>query len=343
MSSTSPSAATTQVAQWAYGAGFRGNALALFTAIGLAESSGNADVINNNPKTGDYSVGVWQINYLPGSPTSGNSLYNERTAAFGPPAALQNGPANAAAAYSLSNGGTSAGPWSTFKNGAYLYYLPQAIAAANQVQGGNSKVTTASVTSYAANLGGPTAALQTAGGTTSLNENQTQTPTPANWCGAQQDLFRIDLKVTTVSMTACQGKAILGGTLIVAGGLLCLAGVVLVIAVGVKGRKLTPVGAVKSVVAAPQAHRERAATKATTQARTATARSTTEQAPARAQADQANRESQAIRRHQAATKATRPSTAPSSSTRTTNEQRRQAAAQRARARSMSEGQNDPDF
>jgi len=41
----------------------------LLTAIafgapgGPAESSGNQTVINDNPRTGDYSVGIWQINF----------------------------------------------------------------------------------------------------------------------------------------------------------------------------------------------------------------------------------------------------------------------------------------
>lgn len=44
----------------------------LLTAIafgppgGVAESSGNPTVINDNPKTGDYSVGLWQINFRTG-------------------------------------------------------------------------------------------------------------------------------------------------------------------------------------------------------------------------------------------------------------------------------------
>lgn len=342
MSSTAPSATVTQVANWAYGAGFRGNALALATAVGMAESTGNATVINDNPKTQDYSVGVWQINYF-------GSLYNGRSAQFGPPSSLQNGPSNAAAAYSVSNGGTNFTPWSTFKNGAYLYYLPQAIVAANQVQGGNSKVTTASVTSFAQSQGGPTAATSTAGGTAGTSTSgspyvpaHTGADIPA--CAGQPDIFSIDVKVTTLTLTACTAQKLLGATYIVGGGLLCLGGVVLMIAVGVKGRKVTPLQAAQVVTQAPQRSRARAATRAETQARTATARATTEQAPARAQAETTNRESAAIRRRQAASKSsTRPTSASSSSTSATSEQRRQAAARRARARQMSEGQNDEPF
>ena len=36
----------------------------LMAAIGMAESSGQPSVINNNPKTGDLSYGLWQINMI---------------------------------------------------------------------------------------------------------------------------------------------------------------------------------------------------------------------------------------------------------------------------------------
>jgi hypothetical protein len=47
-------------------------------AIGEAESSLDLSVINDTPSTGDYSVGVWQINYA-------GSLWAGRVRAFGTP------------------------------------------------------------------------------------------------------------------------------------------------------------------------------------------------------------------------------------------------------------------
>src|SRR5579862_5541935 len=86
-------------------AGFTGAALVTMTAIGICESGGNYQALNNNPSTGDYSVGWFQINYYDG-------LYQSRTAQFGPPATLQQNPqAQANAAYVLSGGGKTFGPW----------------------------------------------------------------------------------------------------------------------------------------------------------------------------------------------------------------------------------------
>lgn len=86
-------------------------------AIALAESGGHPSSLNNTPSTGDYSVGLWQINYF-------GNLYPGRTAAFGPPDALTDPLANARAAVTVSNGGNNFDPWSTFLSGAYKQYLP---------------------------------------------------------------------------------------------------------------------------------------------------------------------------------------------------------------------------
>ncbi len=86
-------------------------------AIAQAESSGRVGALNNNPSTGDYSVGPWQINYYAG-------LRAGRTAQFGTPQHLMTDPlANARAAVSLSGGGRDFSPWSTYKSGAYQSYL----------------------------------------------------------------------------------------------------------------------------------------------------------------------------------------------------------------------------
>jgi len=89
---------------------------AVYAAIGSAESSLDVTVINDTPATGDYSVGIWQINYY-------GSLYASRAAAFGTPEQLIQGgfTKQAIAAIAIGQGGFS--PWSTYNSGAYEKYL----------------------------------------------------------------------------------------------------------------------------------------------------------------------------------------------------------------------------
>ena len=78
---------------------------ALAAGIAIAESGGNVTALNNNPSTGDYSVGLWQINYY-------GSLKAGRTAEFDPSNELQtNANAQAKAAITLSGNGSNWGPW----------------------------------------------------------------------------------------------------------------------------------------------------------------------------------------------------------------------------------------
>ncbi len=93
-----------------------GNAV-VGAAIGEAESSLDLTVINDTPSTGDYSVGVWQINY------AGN-LYVGRTHEFGTPEQLirRGLPAQANACYQLWRQ-SGFRPWSTYNSGAYQRYL----------------------------------------------------------------------------------------------------------------------------------------------------------------------------------------------------------------------------
>jgi hypothetical protein len=89
----------------------------IMAAIGTAESSLDYRVINDTPSTGDYSVGIWQINYL-------GSLYASRTAAYGTPKSLIDR-GHAAQAYAAHDLWRQSGfsPWSTYNDGAYKYYL----------------------------------------------------------------------------------------------------------------------------------------------------------------------------------------------------------------------------
>lgn len=123
-----------QVAQLALNVGFSPSEAAQLVAIAENESGFNAGILNNTPATGDYSVGLYQINYYGG-------LDQSRTAAFGPPAELAANPqAQTDAAYQLYKQSGWA-PWQAdFNNGtaqANLAAGQQAVAAA-QAAGGSS-------------------------------------------------------------------------------------------------------------------------------------------------------------------------------------------------------------
>jgi len=102
-------------------------------AIALAESGGNSAALNDNSGTGDYSVGLWQINYY-------GNLLSSRTAAFGSPSSLRDNPAaQAKAAVSIyKSQGLRA--WSTYSSGAYRKYL-SGTAPDTSVTGGSSGTT----------------------------------------------------------------------------------------------------------------------------------------------------------------------------------------------------------
>lgn len=118
-----------QLAQLAYNAGFRGQALTTAVAVAMAESSGNTGALNDNASTGDYSVGAWQVNYF-------GKLMQERTAKYGAPQVLQANPqGQAAAAFDISGGGKDFSAWTTYTSGAYQQYMGEAQQAASAVKG----------------------------------------------------------------------------------------------------------------------------------------------------------------------------------------------------------------
>ena len=153
-------------------------AAAIAAAIAQAESGGDSGALNNNPASGDYSVGLWQINYY-------GSLFGPRSAAFGSPAALITNPAaHAAAAVSISSNGSNWTPWSTYNSGAYLKYL----------SGNVSSTATGAAATAGPNIG----SLATLGNN------------PA--AGFSADLNVSDFLVNGSSITADVGDAIQGAT-----------------------------------------------------------------------------------------------------------------------------------
>lgn len=109
-------------------AGFSQSAAIMMTAIGGVESGWNTLALNNNPATGDLSVGVWQINYFGG-------LAASRTPLFGSWQDLLHGglQKQANAAFTLYKQAGGFGPWEPdITSGKILQFWSQAAAAANQ-------------------------------------------------------------------------------------------------------------------------------------------------------------------------------------------------------------------
>lgn len=107
------------LATLAAAAGFSGSDVNVAAAIALAESSGNPS--KYNPETqagappGQGSYGLWQIYLFKHPEFAGSNLYDPAT--------------NAAAAFQVyQREGFRA--WTTYKNGAYLNYLPAVAASA---------------------------------------------------------------------------------------------------------------------------------------------------------------------------------------------------------------------
>jgi len=110
---------TNSLVQLAQNAGFSGNDALTAAAIALAESSGvptkyNAETQAGTP-LGKGSFGLWQIYLYKHPQFSGWNLYDPQTNA------------NAAFQVYQSEGFRA---WTTYKTGAYLKYLPQAVPAA---------------------------------------------------------------------------------------------------------------------------------------------------------------------------------------------------------------------
>lgn len=107
-------------------AGFSQSAAIMMTAIGGVESGWSTTALNNDPATGDLSVGVWQINYF-------GSLATERTQLFGTWQDLLNGglQKQASAAFTLYQQSGGFGPWQPdITSGKILRFWAQATAAA---------------------------------------------------------------------------------------------------------------------------------------------------------------------------------------------------------------------
>jgi murein DD-endopeptidase MepM/ murein hydrolase activator NlpD len=115
---------TDQLVALAKQVGFNQQNAVIAAAVAKAESGGGSGKLNNNPKTGDLSYGLWQINMI-------GRMGPERLKQFGISSyeQLYDPLTNARAAFILS-GGSNFKPWSVYKSGKYQSFLPEAQKAA---------------------------------------------------------------------------------------------------------------------------------------------------------------------------------------------------------------------
>ena len=122
-----------EVAGYAQQAGLSGNALNIATAIAMAESGGNTQVINpGSPTDNEYSVGLWQINLRAHPEYTVSQMIDPVK--------------NANAMMAISSRGTNWYPWGTFTSGKYLQFMgvtttPHPVIQPPQTGGGSSNVT----------------------------------------------------------------------------------------------------------------------------------------------------------------------------------------------------------
>ena len=118
---------SSQIYDLAVKAGFDPKGAKTMTAIVMAESGGSPNVVgdHNNPGPGASSVGLAQINFLPGR-DEGNANRDPK-ANLDPLTNLQH-------AYKISNGGTNFNAWSTYTTNdpkrSYKQFMPDANTAA---------------------------------------------------------------------------------------------------------------------------------------------------------------------------------------------------------------------
>ncbi len=119
----------TQIAQYAYRAGFRNSPkaqdLTISVAVALAESGGDTAVTHKNSDSRHTTdLGEWQIN---------NYWHRDLLAKY----SWSDPYANAQMAFIIKTKRGGWPQWSTFNNGTFFKYMPRAIRAAEAVQSGS--------------------------------------------------------------------------------------------------------------------------------------------------------------------------------------------------------------
>lgn len=195
----------------------------LAAGIAMAESGGDTGALNNNPSTGDYSVGLWQINYFA-------NLLGPRSASYGSPSELLKDPnRQAAAAVNLSGNGANWQPWQTDRAwNAWVAAGRPPGPSAQTVQGWLAGAGVPTGGAAAASLpSGPTAAGKAAGSGGTLG------------CRASGDVFGEGgfLGIGSFHFTHCEAKALLAGFMVAGGVMVMGLGTVIVVAWGIAGTR----------------------------------------------------------------------------------------------------------
>lgn len=201
----------------------------LMAGIALAESGGNTKALNNNPATGDYSVGLWQINYF-------GSMLGPRTQSYGSPSALQNDPnLQAKAAIALfGNNGAGLSNWTNDKTwNAWV------------ADGRPQQPSASTVLAWLAKAG-----VTTGGGGANVGASGAASPSSSSvpgTCGYGQSGINLDplssvpivgsIAPNVTILNKCQVKAITGGLLVGIGAMMTLTGVILIAATAAAGSK----------------------------------------------------------------------------------------------------------
>lgn len=219
-------------------AGFKGWPLVVMTALAGREARWNPTALNNNPNTGDYSVGLWQINYF-------GNLAPGRTAEYGSASSLLSNPQDQAnAVYKLAGGNALANlqPWALTSSPAsgvtpvgstasvgqntLAPYIPAATAAAAEV--GTFGPAPASQIAQASSWPGatPLGSALSSGGNTSGAQAILQSATQSSGCNTKGNVFSTGgvAGVGSFTFTYCELKALLGGLSIAAGGVVMIIG-----------------------------------------------------------------------------------------------------------------------
>jgi hypothetical protein len=249
-------------------AGFKGWPLVVMTALSGRESTWNPTALNNNPKTGDYSVGLFQINYF-------GDLLQSRTAEYGAPSTLLSNPQDQAdAAYKMAGGNalTNLQPWALTASPAngvvplgstasigkntLAPYLPEAISAASEVgtfgPAPASQIAQASAWPGASPLG---SALSSGGDTSGSSTAAAiiSAATTSSGCSEKGNVFGEGgfLGIGSFSFTYCELKALVGGLTLAAGGVVIVIGMASLIvgSLGGKGGVSRAVGTASPLVA----------------------------------------------------------------------------------------------
>jgi hypothetical protein len=246
-----------------YNAGFRGWALTIMTAIAGRESNWNPSALNNTPATGDYSVGLTQLNYY-------GDLYSSRVASYGTPSSLSANPqAQANASFNLAGGNSLSGlgNWalspspaagtipSPTKNGySIVPWLAQAATAVSMV----GSLGPASASQIANENSWPATPADTSAQLSALPATLTAAISSGSGggnggCGALGNVFTGTSLPLVGSIfptfTRCEAKGLLGGVAIAGGGALIVTGLALLIVAAGKGQgPLSPVVQTASAV-----------------------------------------------------------------------------------------------